>query len=284
MMLVTKTPCRNAYIAALARANDQLCFFLFADAELHPSLIAASTTRTAEFTPQVFPTNPYSKRINVSMVELVEFRSVQLTRSLGMSFASAVEQLLLYIESVILHCAEINQLSVKITEPIEECLESFYQTGTEQTLPATTLKTIKYLRLRRNHFIHLSEKPSAELAKFLRYDAHGIQAYWQSRTSIPGVNFGSIEVTSFMPDESIALIKIMRICIEDIDDCISPLIDAIPLVKNLHIQLLTDNPTLRKEIPTNLEKQVRKVRKRAKELYGVNGTEKEIANALSINL
>lgn len=283
-MLVTKTPYRNEHISALARTNDQLCFFLFADAELQPTLAAVSTTRNNEFTPQVFPANPYSERIHVTMSDLVVFRSAQQTMTLGMSFAFAVEQMLLYVERAILHWAEVNGLTVKISEPIEDCLAIFYQKAVGKSLPAPLLKTVKYLRLRRNHYIHLAEEPSAELKKLLKYDAPGLQNNWLSRTLIPGLTFSSNAVTFFSPDESITLIKIMRICIEDIDCYIAPNINAQSLAVILHTQLLRDHPELRPNIPKNLEKQVRKVRKRANELHGISATTEEIANALSIAL
>ena len=283
-MLVTKTPYRNAHIAALARTNDQLCFFLFADAELQPTLAAVSATHTTEFTPQVFPSNPYSERIHVTMSDLVAFRSAQLTQTLGMGFTFAVEQMLLYVERAILHWAEINGLAIKITDPVEDCLARFYQATVGQPILPPLLKTIKYLRLRRNHYIHLAEEPSAELKKFLKYDAPGLQAHWLSRTSIPGLTFAFDAVTSFTPDESITLIKIMRICIEDLDGFIAPHIDASSLAASLHTKLLLRRPELRPNIPKNLERQVRKVRKRAKELHGMSATTEEIANALGIAL
>jgi hypothetical protein len=272
------------HIAALARINDQLCFYLFADAELQPTLAAASAKNTTEFTPQAFPSNPYSVRIHVTMSDLAAFRSAQLTQTLGMSFAFAVEQLLLYVERAILHWAEINGLTIKITDPIEDCLAGFYQATVGQPLLPPLLKTIKYLRLRRNHYIHLAKEPSAEFKKLLKYDAPGLQAHWLSRTSISGLEFASDAVVSFTPDESITLIKIMRICIEDLDGCIAPHIDSISIVANLYTQLLQLRPELRPDIPKNFERHVRKIRKRAKELHGMSATTEEIANALGIAL
>jgi hypothetical protein len=281
-MLVTKTPHRNAHLVALAKTNDQLCFFLFADAELEPKLAVVSAEKSAEFTTKVFPANPYAERIHVTVKELAAFRAAQISQTLGMSLSFAVEQLLVYVEQAVLHWAEINKLQIKITDPIEDCLADFCKVNAKLALSIWLPKTIKYLRLRRNHYIHLAEDPSAELAKFLKYDAPGLQAHWLSRTSMPGLSFSSGAITTFGPDESITLIKIMRVCIEDLDAYLAPHIDATTLAKNLHTELLQRQPELRPNIPANLERRVRKVKKRAKEIHGLSATREEIACALGI--
>lgn len=281
-MLITKTPHRNSHVAAIAQANDQLCFFLFADAELEPKLTQIQAERSADYTPQVYPTNPYSERIYVKVSELFAFRSTQINQTLGMSFTFAVEQLLLYIERTVLYWAEINQLQVKITDPIEECLANFYKANVNQSLSATLIKTIKYLRLRRNHYIHLAEKPSAELTKFLKYDAPTLQAHWSSRTSILGLTFTSDSITSFGPDESFTLMKIMRVCLEELDACVARHIDAIAVAKIIHTQLLQHLPQLKPDTTKNLMIRVRKVKKRAMEHHGLNASTEEIAGALGI--
>jgi hypothetical protein len=120
---ITKTPHRNTYLASLAKVNDQLCFYLFSDAELLPRLSVAVELQKDDYTPNVFPQNVYASRIHVTMSELVAFRGRQFNQTLGMSFAFGVEQLLLYVKDALKFWAETNGVELLLSDPVEDCIE-----------------------------------------------------------------------------------------------------------------------------------------------------------------
>ena len=203
----TKTPHRKESLNALARLNDQVCFVLFIDSHVGPELQQLATDRPAEFTPAVFPHNPFAERIYVPIGHLPKFRSEQVVTALGVSFAFAVEQLLLYIESAIRHWMQINGTPCQITEPIDACLQTCAAKSAKHAIGSNLFKTVKYLRLRRNHVIHAASQLTSELEKTLKYDGPVLQQYWESKTTIPAVDFSSETVRTFTADETISLIN-----------------------------------------------------------------------------
>jgi hypothetical protein len=283
-MRATKTPFRKNHLEALAQVNDQICFVLFLDAHVGPELQQLAAERPAEYTPVVFPENPFAERIYVSMDKLVRFRNAQVITSLGVSFSFAVEQLLLYIESTMRHWVEINGVAFKIDEPIDACLNDRAARYAEVTVDSKLIKTVKYLRLRRNHVIHAASEPSAELVKTLKYDGPILQNHWEAKTTVAGVNFSSDAVRTFSADETISLVKVMRICIEELDDFLSKELNAASLLKSLDSDLLRRQGELKNKGPVIAARRVRKVKKRAFELYGLTATAEDVAHIIDVAL
>lgn len=282
MPSITKTPHRNRYTADIAKVNDQICFYLFVDAELKAKLDLIPTSALANYTPQFFPGNPYSARIHVPLEKLELFRTAQRIQTLGMGFSFAVERLLDYIEETIVHWATVNGIALKIIEPIDECLDDFCAKNTKSPLDVNLIKTIKYLRLRRNNFIHQAASPTAECTKLIKNDGTKLQSYWAAKTTVPGVSFSSSNLSVFDSDETITFLKVMRVCIEELDATLAPNINATAIAKILHDDLLMRQPELRPDTKVNHEVRIRKVKKRAKELHGLSATTTEIASALGI--
>jgi hypothetical protein len=283
-LAISKTPHRNPHLASLAKVNDQLCFYLFADAELTTQLLAGADKHKDDYTSQVFPENGYARRIHVTMSELISFQIQQLNQMLGMNFAFGVEQLLLYIENTLDFWGKTNSVTVCITEPIEECLEQFSKTNATVPLASSVLKTLKYLRLRRNHFIHAGENLSSEMIKFLKHDAKRLQNHWSTKTNILGMSFTTTDIRCFTPDECITLIKLMRVCIEEIDTYVASHVNAGTVIRFLDKQLLERLPELRVISDATIERRVRKIKKMAQGLYGIKATNKEIYDAIVVTI
>ncbi|AJK45381.1 hypothetical protein [Burkholderia plantarii] len=281
-MRATKTPYRNEFLNALAQVNDQMCFVLFLDSYVGPDLQRLAADRPTQYTPEVFPENPFAKRIRVNMGKLLTFRSAQVVTALGVSFAFSVEQLLLYVESTIRHWAQINGVACQMTDPIDACLSDCAAKNAKGKIEKNLIRTVKYLRLRRNHVIHAASEPSSELVKSLRFDGPKLQKYWESRTTIPGVNFSSEAVREFSPDETIALIKLVRICVEDIDEFLAKELDIKRVLAWLDKDLLARHPELRAKGATIAARRVRKIKKRVYELYSLRATSSDIAQVLGV--
>jgi len=281
-MLATKMPHRNELLSALARVNDQVCFVLFLDSHVGPELQQLAADRPRDFTPTVFPNNMFAERIYVPVGRLPQFRSEQLITSLGVSFAFAVEQLLLYIEIAIRHWVEVNGITCQITEPIDACLQSCVVKGAKKAIDSNLIKTVKYLRLRRNHVIHAASELTAEFVKSLKYDGPVLQKHWGAKTTIQAVDFSSDAVRTFTADETISLIKLVRICVEEIDNFLAGELEGEQVLKLLERDLLDRQPELKAKGPAIAARRVRKVKKRAFELYALSAKTLEVAHVLGV--
>ncbi|UZA68691.1 hypothetical protein [Pseudomonas viridiflava] len=284
MSLPTKTPLRNVHMRALASVNDQLCLILFMHEDVASRWQELATLRPAEFTSEVFPDNEFADRIHVPMTRLLSFRDAQLNTSLGVSFAFAVEQLLLSIEAAIRHWGEIAQIPIKLADPIDETLNQPLPTNSATPVEPSLLKTVKYLRLRRNHVIHGSTELSSEYSKLLKHDAAGLQRFWEARSSIPGLSFADKSPTAFSPSETITLVKLIRVCIEEIDTNIASQIRPDWIFKSLNAGLLRDRHELRVKNPVVVARRIRKVRHHSGVMYGLDVQASEIASALGESL
>jgi hypothetical protein len=281
-MQAMKTPHRSESLSALARVNDQVCFMLFLDSHVGPQLQELAASRPGDFTPTVFPNNSFAERIYVPVGKLPQFRSEQLVTTLGVSFAFAVEQLLLYVETAIRHWVEVNGISYKLTEPIDACLQACVDKEAKKVIEPNLIKTVKYLRLRRNHVIHAASALTAEFVKTLKYDGPVLQNHWKSKTTIPAVDFSSEAVRTFTADETISLIKLVRICVEEIDKFLAGELEGAQILKLLERDILRHHPELKVKGLAIAARRVRKVKKRAFELYALRAKTIEVAHVLDV--
>ena len=283
MSLPTKTPIRNVHMRALASVNDQLCLTLFMHEDVAARWQELATLRPTEFTSEVFPDNEFAERIHVPMTSLLSFRDAQLNTSLGVSFAFAVEQLLLFIEAVLRHWGDIAETPITLADPIDETLKQHLVTHTVPIEPLL-LRTVKYLRLRRNHVIHGATELSSEYSKLLKHDAPGLQRFWEARSSIPGLIFGDKSPTPFSPSETITLVKLVRVCLEEIDTSVAGLLRPNWIFRSINAGLLKDRHELRVRNPVVVGRRIRKIKHHSGSMYGLHVQASDIASALGESL
>lgn len=283
MSLPTKTPIRNVHMRALASVNDQLCLTLFMHEDVAARWQELATLRPTEFTSEVFPDNEFAERIHVPMTSLLSFRDAQLNTSLGVSFAFAVEQLLLFIEAVLRHWGDIAETPITLADPIDETLKQHLVTHTVPIEPLL-LRTVKYLRLRRNHVIHGATELSSEYSKLLKHDAPGLQRFWEARSSIPGLIFGDKSPTTFSPSETITLVKLVRVCLEEIDTSVAGLLRPNWIFRSINAGLLKDRHELRVRNPVVVGRRIRKIKHHSGSMYGLHVQASDIASALGESL
>jgi hypothetical protein len=284
MPLPTKTPLRNIHMRALASVNDQLCLTLFMHEDAATRWQELATLRPTEFTSEVFPDNEFAERIHVPMTRLLSFCDAQLNTSLGVSFAFAVEQLLLFIEAVLRHWGDIAEASVTLADPIDETLAQPLATHSTVPIDPLLLKTVKYLRLRRNHVIHGATELSHEYSKLLKHDAPGLQRFWEARSSIPGLNFGAKSPTTFSPSETITLVKLVRVCLEEIDSSVAGQLQPNWIFRSINLELLKDRHELRVKNPVVVGRRIQKIKHHSGAMYGLHVQATDIAGALGESL
>ena len=283
MSLPTKTPIRNVHMRALASVNDQLCLTLFMHEDVAARWQELATLRPTEFTSEVFPDNEFAERIHVPMTSLLSFRDAQLNTSLGVSFAFAVEQLLLFIEAALRHWGDIAETPITLVDPIDEALNQHLVTHTVPIEPSL-LRTVKYLRLRRNHVIHGATELTSEYSKLLKHDAPGLQRFWEARSSIPGLIFGDKSPTTFSPSETITLVKLVRVCLEEIDTSVAGLLRPNWIFRSINAGLLKDRHELRVRNPVVVGRRIRKIKHHSGSMYGLHVQASDIASALGESL
>lgn len=283
MLLPTKTPLRNLYMRALASVNDQLCLTLFMHEDVAARWQELATLRPTEFTSEVFPGNEFAERIHVPMTRLLSFRDAQLNTSLGVSFAFAVEQLLLFIEAALRHWGDLAETPIKLADPIDETLNEHLVTLSVPIEPSL-LRTVKYLRLRRNHVIHGATELSSEYSKLLKHDAPGLQRFWEARSSIPGLIFGDKSPTTFSPSETITLVKLVRVCLEEIDTSVAGQLRPNWIFRSINAGLLKSRHELRVRNPVVVGRRIRKIKHHSGSMYGLHVQASDIASALGESL
>ena len=269
---------------ALASVNDQLCLTLFMHGDVAARWQELATLRPTDFTSEVFPDNEFAERIHVPMTRLLSFRDAQLNTSLGVSFAFAVEQLLLFIEAALRHWGDIAEAPIRLAEPIEETLSQPLATHSTVSIEPLLLRTVKYLRLRRNHVIHGATELSSEYSKLLRHDALGLQRFWEARSSIPGLIFGDKSPTTFSPSETITLVKLVRVCLEEIDTSVAGLLRPNWIFRSINAGLLKDRHELRVRNPVVVGRRIRKIKHHSGSMYGLHVQASDIASALGESL
>jgi hypothetical protein len=257
-----------------------MCLILFMHEDVAARWKELATRLPAEFTSAVFPKNEFADRIHVPMTRLVAFREEQLNASLGVSFAFAVEQLLLFIEAALRHWDEIAEVQIAVTEPIDESLNKAFATCKTVPIEPSLLKTVKYLRLRRNHVIHGATELSSEYSKLLKYDAPGLQKFWEARTSIPCLDFAEKHPTVFSPDEAITLVKLVRVCLEEIDGGVAGQLLPSRIFQSINAGLLKNRPELRQSNPVVVNRRIRKIKYNAGEMYGLRALPSDVASAV----
>jgi hypothetical protein len=283
MSLPTKTPLRNVYMRALASVNDQLCLTLFMHEDVAARWQGLATSRPTEFTSEVFPDNEFAERIHVPMTRLLSFRDAQLNTSLGVSFAFAVEQLLVFIEAALGHWGDMAETPFTLADPIDETLSQQF-VAHNVPIESSLLRTIKYLRLRRNHVIQGATELSSEYLRLLKHDAPGLQRFWEARSSIPGLIFGDKSPTTFSPSETITLVKLVRVCLEEIDTSVAGQLPPNSIFRSINAELLKDRHELRVRNPVVVGRRIRKIKHHSGSMYGLHVQASDIASALGESL
>lgn len=228
-----KTPIRNPYMKQLAAVNDQLCYYLFADKEVQRRLEGVPRSKAQLPTTDVFPDNEFSPRIRVNLGELESFRAGNRNSNCGLSFAMGTEYLMDYMADVqglrrAISPSGYDQISADAEE--EQLLKKLEKWGSSE-VDVEIFVTARYLRLRRNHFIHNRSELSPGLTKFIRYESKPIDKFWRERTDLDGLDFSKHDVRTFAVQETLTLMKLLRVCLEEVDAAVASTLDYGDIVK-----------------------------------------------------
>jgi hypothetical protein len=264
-----KTPTLRKYESKLVEVNDQLCYFLFSDIEAESQIRKASVNAGVAFTTEIFPNNKFSERLHIKVDSLPSFREKAFHTLVGMSLISAAEYLFSYIEDIETYHSFVNPSAYDLIseEKPEEQLSQKMKGWQGHEMDSAIIKTIKYLRLRRNHIAHAREEMNDGFSSLVKNDANFLNRYWDSKTTeLYNFDFSKKEYSIFSVEEVFALVNLTRVCMRIIDNSIVSTLDLKDIAQ-FEMSEFLENKSLNR-LP--IAKRLRKFRAFLKYKYGVS--------------
>lgn len=274
-----KTPIQKPYLEKLSNLNDQLCFYQFNREELKQKLSNFSETANPLFTTDLFKNNEYAKKIHVTFEKLPEFQELNETLNFGAYFSFSYEFLSSYIDDVIILIEKINGVSLTVNEQKKEPekrLKKAIEKCSLGTPSQELFDTISYFRLRRNYFTHILETLNSKFLDIVNVKGSGLNSYWSSaRTEL---DFTQQNVDEFNENETIDLLKIIKIILKEVDEFVGGILNKIGIAEYVTAEIYLPKPTrVNVEI---IAKRKRKVSSVAKRQFEIILTDAEMDNAV----
>jgi hypothetical protein len=264
-----KTPTLRKYESRLVEVNDQLCYFLFSDIESESHIKKASVNTADAFTTDVFPNNEFSERLHIKVEALPAFREKAFHTLVGMSLIAAAEYLLNYIEDIEVYRSLVlpSPYDSIFNEKPEEQLKDKLKGWHGRDIDIAIIKTVKYLRLRRNHIAHVREEMSDGFSSLVKNDANFLNKYWGSKTTeLYDFDFSNREYSTFSVKDVFALVNLTRVCMRLIDEVVVSTV-APKDIAQFEIGEFLENKSLNGMVES---KKVRKFKAFIQHKYGVS--------------
>lgn len=251
-----RTELQKPYIKRIDALNDQLWYYLFTSEELNRQLANYSNKAKEVFTTDLFLHNPFSKKIHVKAINLQKHQDENKRLTFGSYLSTCYEIATGLVKDLFDKLKATNSLVHyswnNSKEPEKNLKELFIKNAL--ALPHNYLfDTLTYIRLRRNHFIHIIQIPNPKLSGFIGSTGNSLNIKWKNTNVVKDVDFNSlVNLSDFTPEETIELIKILRICVIELDAYIASILDLNEVVKQIVEQEYGDkkvrlNADIRKE-------------------------------------
>lgn len=282
--MCTKTPLHSKIIKSIIKMNDQLQFYVFMNQEMKQRLDDFGPKLSDQFTSDLFSKNPYSPKINVTLDKLRNFQLENEDFTLAAYFSTCYEVASGYYDLIIELLSEINSTTFVRSNDRRPELELYNSlVGSGYSLPDYELiETLTYIRLRRNHFIHLNGTLKETFSNLIRDRGVDLNNYWGRRNPPQNrLDFSSNNIHNFEHEEVIQLLGLIMIIFEELDGHIASLLDKRGVLTYIAKQRFGTRP---KRMNSDIAKQQAQViQKIARLEFGLESTEEEvlpIVNAL----
>ncbi|WP_274013814.1 hypothetical protein [Vibrio parahaemolyticus] len=242
-----KTSLKSTYFDKLASVNDLLCYFQFADFEAGRNIESLTGNTSGKLASELFLDNEFSPRIQVKYEELLDFRNSANNTAAGMSLSFGIEHLIYYFKDVIALKIELSPsvtLAKINSNAVEDEIETNLKLWGSSNKLSQVIKTVKYLRLRRNHIVHARNGLSDEFERLIRVEGKGLNTFWNRRTNLAGLDFASKDIYNFSVDETYSCMKLLRVCLEEIDEAISSTFSEKELIDYMLKVIIERNPNI----------------------------------------
>ena len=103
-------------------------------------------------------------------------------------------------------------------EAEEEQLQLKIERWSGKSPPAGYFRTLGYLRLLRNHYAHVNDKPSAPFKTYIRSHRKSLNKFWNNGvTDLHGIDFRTLGSVALTPNLTFGIMNVMRVCIQYVD-------------------------------------------------------------------
>lgn len=219
-----KTPVAARFMQQLIRVNDQMCYSALQQWEFQRTLEPLVSSRAADFTPAVFHSNPFAENIFRRIGELPVFLAESEQVALRMGVIAAAEYSIAYIEEV---QAFRQKLVASAGDTIkndaeEEQLLHKIEAWSGNAPVSGYFRTLGYLRLLRNHYAHINEKPHQAFKTYIGSFGTPLNRFWDNGvTDVHGIDFRTLPKTALTPKLIFGIMNIARVSIQHIDDMVA---------------------------------------------------------------
>ena len=269
-----KTMLTKKYLERLSNLNDQLCYFQFTRNELNSRIYNFGENAKKLYLPDIFAQNSMASRLNITLGKLPEFQFQNQTFTFGSYVATSYEVVSSYIDDSLELLKEINPLTYQLNNDrqLEERYFLTLRNSRYLNVDRELIDTLKYIRLRRNHFTHLSTTLKPVFNDLIIQEGNNLNDYWSN--AINNLDFSSTDVEIFKEEETIEIIKLLRIIVEEFDKKLSANLSHEGIITYLSKMIYENNP---QRVNSDVIKQrIRKILSLSKENFGVRLLDSEI--------
>lgn len=275
-----KTFLIKKYIDRLASLNDQLCFFQFNRNELNKRLNDFGSKAGELYTPDLFAENAMAPRINVTIKELSRFQKLNEKFTFGAYISTSYEVASYYLQDSLEVLKRFNPNSYVVTND-NQLEEKYFLTlnSSSCTLPSRELiDTIKYIRLRRNLFTHIADSISAPMKNLIQTQGANLNSYWSH--TLNSLDFESTNVLDFGEEETIDILKLLRIIVETLDANLASNLSKEGIITFLAQEQFASKP--QKLNTVVVKERTRKIKVLGQATFGVNLIDSDIEPIVSV--
>jgi hypothetical protein len=224
------------HIDKIDMLNDQLWYYLLATEELNNKLLNFSALAKENYVEDLFNNNIYRKRIHVKVSSLPDHQKENKNLTFGAYFATCYEIGSKYIRrafDVLIDFNRLTNYSWDSGKGPEKNLELLFARSGLTTPNNNHIETLTYLRLRRNHYTHINENIAPTLQGIITSSATRLNSFWHRPQNAVNVDFSRTLIRNFLQDETMQLIKVLRICIVEIDKHVASLLDRSKVIEHI---------------------------------------------------
>lgn len=199
--------------------NTELWFYLFANEEFNINMSRFSGNAKSLYTEDLFCKNKYAYRVSMQVKDLPKYQVSNRTATMGSYFSMCYEILSSYIEELIKIVKSCNGINYRMSSACgpEDNLQRCLHKGNIIQVNNNIINTIKYFRLLRNQIIHLSSTQSNALRSLINSESANLENYWQIQSPNNTLEFAKSEFNQYALDDIFEMIKLMRVCVQQID-------------------------------------------------------------------
>lgn len=227
-----KTPVAKKFLQQLIKVNDQICFFSLIQWEFNGMLEGLAKDKSASYTPEVFPDNPFSENVFRKVGDLSGFSKESARTALHMGVISGVEHCIAFVDEVEAFREKLMKKPSSISDDAkEEQIRLKIEAWSGRAVEACYFLTLGYFRHLRNHYAHLNEKPVSAFRSCISNSAARLNRFWGNGiTDLKGVDFKVLAATELTPALAFGIMNLLRICVAHIDHLLAETIDESSIV------------------------------------------------------